>query len=440
VSKKHRVLFLALFLFSPFVYSNYKPLPGYYIDLKGDSIHCTIDFSNWSLNPGTIQVQVNNGMKEFGPEDIKGFGVAGYDDYLSAKVTYHTNPVSGEDLPKNYSDNTVTKVCFLKVLRKNVYSLYSLKLPARAYFFVSYPDNSFVELVYRAKLSHDSLSEDQSYRNQMLALFTHEGISQRYFEQISELPYNGSNIGALIDDLNEANTGVKTAKKKSRLQMDVFAGILQNSFPTSFDAHYTKDLQFTSQITPTFGANFLYPLPGKYFKIGLALGYNGYNRTVNTSGSYQTNQPPNYVSTSVYSETITTKNSLLYSNLYLMYIINPEGNARFYVKGGINYYFSFAYNKNDVNMKWSRTETGVMNGNNPFVDHYGDSVQLITVKNYFISFKGAAGVNFGRSSLEFSYSPPVQIGTTSEDYLLAGNQSDFKFATLGLCFYFKLFD
>jgi hypothetical protein len=439
MSIKHSLLFIIQFFVSLFVYPNYKPHPGYYLSLNGDSVHCTIEFSNGALSPRTIEVHVNGSMKEFGPDDIKGFGVTGYGDYISSKVTYHTNPVSGEDLPENYSDNTETKSCFLKVLRRNVYSLYSLVMPERSYLFISSPDKSFAELVYRAKRSNDSLSEDQSYRNQMLALFANEGISQKYFSQISEVSYNGSAIGALVNVLNEAHTGVKAGKKTANLQMDVFAGILQNAFPTSFNGHYTIGLRFNSQISPTFGVNFLYPLPGKNFGVGLSLGYNGYNCTINTSGSYISNTVPNQTSTSVYNETITTKNSLLYSNLYLMYMINPAGRIRYYLKGGLNYYFSFDYNKNEVNLKWTRTETGVVNGNMPYVDHYGDSGQLITMKNYFISFKCAGGVNFGRSFLELSYSPPVQIAATSGDYYLSGNQTDFKFSSVGICFYFMLF-
>jgi hypothetical protein len=437
-NKKNVLCFVLLFL-SQFAYPNYKPRPGYYINLKGDTIHCNIEFNNWTISPGNVQVLENNNLKEFGPNDIRGFGVTENGDYLSSTVTYHTNPISGEDLPKNYSDNTETKSCFLKVLKKNVYSLYSLILPARRYLFISYPDKPIVELVYRAKRSNDSISEDDSYRNQMLALFANEGISQSYFEQISGLSYSASEVGAMIDILNEANTGVKTTKKSGNLQIDVFAGILQNAFPTSFDSHFTTANQFKSQISPTFGVNFMYPLPGKKFKIGLALGYNGYHCTINNSGSFQTVEGPSRHSTSDYNETITTENSFLVSNLYLMYLVNPLGSTRFYLKGGINYNFSLEYVRNAVNMQWSRTENGVQNGNMPFQNHYGDAGELIATNNYFISFKCAAGVNFGRSFLEVSYSPPVQIGTASEDIALSGNQTDFKLSTLGICLYFMLF-
>lgn len=436
--QKQTVLFLFLFFISQFAYPNNKLLPGYYINMKGDSVQCNIEFSNWAISPGTVLVQENNGMKEFGPNEIRGFGISGHVDYVAATVTYHTDPVSGEDLPKNFTDITETKSCFLKVLKRNVYSLYSLTLPARRYLFVSYPGKSFEELLYRVKRTNEVLTEDQSYRNQILALFTKEGISQKYFGQISELSYEGPDVGALIDVLNETNTGVKIPKKSGNFQMDIFAGILQNSFPTTFKSNYSNANQFKSQISPTFGINFLYSLPGNFFKVGLSMGYNGYDCKIHNSGTYVTDQRPNYYSTSVYDETIYSKNNLLVTSLYVMCLVNPADRARCYLKGGINYNFSLTYNKSGVNVDWKRAETGLQNGTIPFKYNYGDYVEWISMKNYFVSFKCAAGVNVGRGSLEISYSPPVQIASANSDIYLSGVQPDFKVSTLGICFYYML--
>ena len=44
-------------------------------------------------------------MREFHPEDILGFGVFGYDEYRSAKVSYHVNPKEGTDIPGQFSDS-----------------------------------------------------------------------------------------------------------------------------------------------------------------------------------------------------------------------------------------------------------------------------------------------------------------------------------------------
>src|SRR5664279_106427 len=101
-----QILFsIFLFLISTSVYPHTKVFPGYYIDLKGDSVHCNVDFNDWNMNPNIIRVQVNSSWKEFSPEEIKGFGVYGYDDFTSARVSFHTNPISGKDFPENFSDS-----------------------------------------------------------------------------------------------------------------------------------------------------------------------------------------------------------------------------------------------------------------------------------------------------------------------------------------------
>src|SRR5450631_1605137 len=73
-NRRNLLCFVLLFL-SQFAYPNSKPFPGYYIDSKGDTVRCNIEFNDRNRNPETIKVQVNGSMKEFGPEDIRGFGV-----------------------------------------------------------------------------------------------------------------------------------------------------------------------------------------------------------------------------------------------------------------------------------------------------------------------------------------------------------------------------
>src|SRR5579863_10555660 len=93
-------------------------IPGYYIDNKGDSVHCRIEYNDWYANPTTINVEVNNIHKTLGVADIKGFGVTGYGDYQTATVSYHPGPIVGNNLPENFSDKMVTKTVFLAVLVK----------------------------------------------------------------------------------------------------------------------------------------------------------------------------------------------------------------------------------------------------------------------------------------------------------------------------------
>jgi hypothetical protein len=132
-----RLAFFSLIFvsFSQFSFSNTKLFPGYYLLKNGDTVQCQLEFGDWNMNPQSIQVQVGTETRNFKPEEIGGFGVTGYSDYISATVTYHTSPVSGNYIPELLSDSTETGSCFLKVLDNGPYPLYDLLTQSRVYFF-----------------------------------------------------------------------------------------------------------------------------------------------------------------------------------------------------------------------------------------------------------------------------------------------------------------
>jgi hypothetical protein len=62
VSGKLVFLSISFFLLSQAARSNIKHLPGYYIDLKGDSVFCNIEFTDWNKTPKIIRAEVNNSV------------------------------------------------------------------------------------------------------------------------------------------------------------------------------------------------------------------------------------------------------------------------------------------------------------------------------------------------------------------------------------------
>jgi len=429
-----------LFFITLTAYSDGKLFPGYYINLNGDTVHCNIEFNDWNINPKTIQVQVNGSVKEFGAEDVKGFGVFGYGDYTAVKVSYHLNPISGNNLPENFSDSTDIKTWFLKVIEKGYYSLYSLTFSERAYFFMGYHDSSVSELIYRIREKNDSLVADEHYKKDLLSLFTKEGISSKYFNRINNASYTSSDLGSLVNILNENRTGVRNKKKtSSEFQVEVFIGGIRNSFPTIFDGAYSEANQFKPEYSLAGGLNFLFAIPGyfKSFKIGLSVGYNGYNNKINQSGTRTDSVSANFYSTTVYSETLTAKNSFLLTNLYVMYLINPLSKIKVYVKGGLNYNFSL--NKDvDVNTTYTASTSGIRNGNVPFQSNAAGTHSLVTIKDGFVSFIGSVGIMEGRSKLEFSYWPATNLAAPTGDPM-DPSLNTFKYGSLGVFYYFSLF-
>jgi hypothetical protein len=438
---KH-ISFLLFFLFIAFAgYSNSRLFPGYYINLQGDSVHCKIEFNDWNLNPKTIRIEVGNKKMEFAPTDIRGFGVDGYDDYLSARVQFHTAPISGKDVPLEFSDSVSTTTFFLKILDRGYYSLYDLVYPERVYLFMQHQDSSIAELVYRTKSINDTLFADPQYKNVLLSLFVQEGIGDKNFNRISNTLYNASDVQSLFKILNESHGGYNYHKTtKQEFQVQLYVGGIRNAFPTTVIGTSEVLHHFDPSTAFTGGVNLLFSIPGKFnaFKVGLSAGYNSYNleRTEHSTSSFYESDA--YHGTTTFDDTLTTKNSLIQTNFYLMYMINPLSSLKFYLKAGISYNFSLNTD-NSVDEKYFGASVFVRNGNPPVtspVENPGNS--LIQIKKSYLTPLFGIGVAYGRNTLEFSYYLPAEIG--GEPIGIQGTPSQaFKISSMSLSYSFSVF-
>jgi hypothetical protein len=423
------------------VYPNFRLLPGYYINQHGDSVHCNIEFSDRNFDPVTVKVEVNNEKKEFSANEIRGFGVYGYNDYISATVSMHTAPIQGDNIPAQFSDSVSTKTCFLKILTRGHYSLYSLARPERVYLFMAYKDSSMTELLYRVRNNNDSLVEDQSYKKTIFNLFVQEAMVNKYFNRINTVPYTASEIKSLFNILNGSSGGASYRKKSSReFQVQLYAGGIRNAFPTVFTGHFSDVYQFKPSYSVGGGINLLYSIPGLFraFKLGLSAGYNNYNLRITKSGTASYYESSNYYQDVVYDDTLTLKNALIQTNFYLMYLINPLSEVKCYVKAGIN--CNFPLNGDvSVNEKNAGTTLGVLNGNPPTTGSFrNDDQPVIYLKGTYLTPLFAAGINTGRHTLEFSYYLPSDIADKRTTF--AGRvDRTFRISSMTFCYYYTLF-
>jgi hypothetical protein len=441
MTRKKIYISLSFLLIALAGFSNSKPFPGYYISQKGDTIRCNIDFNDWNINPKSIKVEANNKKTEFGPGDIRGFGVDGYDDYLSAIVQYHTAPVSGKDVPAEFSDSVSAKSFFLKILNRGFYSLYDLVTPERVYLYMQQHDGKIAELVYRTRISNDSLIADQHYKNVILSLFVQEGLGDKYFNRISNSAYSPSEIQSLVKILNEGHGGPSYQKKSSQeFQVQLYVGGIRNSFPTPVSGIYYSVFQFDPSYSVTGGLNLLYSIPGQFkaFKVGLSAGYNGYQYNVGKAFKDSFYQSQYYHGTEAYNDTMRMKNSMIQTNFYLMWLVNPLGNMNCYLKAGISYNFSL---NTDVSINESNagTTSTVRNGLPPVPDSFQNSEHSINAlkKNYLAPLFGI-GLIHGRHTLEFSYFFPADLG--SEVNSTDGSFGPaFKISSMSLAYHFTVF-
>jgi hypothetical protein len=424
-------------LFAQKAYSNVQLFPGYYIDSNGDSVRCKIEYNDWLRNPGTIAVEVNDTRKTLGPADIKGFGITGYGDYRSATVSYHLGPVTG-DLPGEYSDKTETNSCFLLVLVNGPYCLYELTLQERYYFFINEKDGPVTELVYRVRQSEMMISEDEQYKNLLADYLAREHLSANQLYSAARLTYSKNKLIAIVNRLNEAHSGVKAAPAERAkpgghlLQLDVYAGVTRNTFPSEIATYYAM-ARFPSAFSPEAGIGLHIVFPGQFnaFSIGLTVGYASFKCSTSPSGS-----TTEYVQSSTwydsvnYTENLTVSNTLLTTNLYFMYLVPGSGKVRYYGKLGVNTLFllkpnGYAYSN------WSGNYTAYHGSNPPYPDG-GHSGTYESIAFGFNAASGeiAIGAETGRHRVEVVYCSPAELGAT--------NQPSFQLSRLGLYYFFTV--
>jgi hypothetical protein len=407
-----------------------KLFPGYYIDNKGDSVFCDFRFNDWRINPKSVVAVTGGRTVALTPSDIKGFGVTGYSDYTSKTVTYHKGSIAKLNIDDEFSEGTDTATVFLKILIRDNYSLYELILPERPYYFFSENDGPISELVYRIKQNNMKVDEDQQYKKTLFTLFEKEGVSSQYVNAINIMNYGANSIRSMMRILNEKHSGVKYKKRKEKpmINLDLYAGAMMHVFPAQLTGRYTSNNKLGNAFSPSGGANLLFFVPGNFHSLGLgvSIGVGSYNGSSENRDSVVNNTSLNYHYTTFYHERLTMKNTMLMTDLYAMYFINPKDRFRFFVKGGINLNFSLT-NDNELRSDYDSQTKGLRNGNPTHSSEKGSEIVGET-RNLYYDLKGALGLMTGRHKFEFVYYSPSNIGPLQS--VKIGSQAFYYYYTI----------
>jgi hypothetical protein len=432
------ITFLIFASFSQKAYSNDHLSPGYYIDNKGDSVLCKIEYNDWNKNPGTIVVEMNNTRKTLGPTDIRGFGVTGYADYRSATVSYHPGPLQGSDLPEEFSDKIETKDYFLLVLVKGPYSLYELALAERFYFFISEQSSPPTELIYRVKQSEMAISEDEQYKNLLAQYVIQEHLGDQESYSIKRLTYSPTKLIAVVDRLNEAHSGEKTAPTQKAktgagvIQLDIFGGGVLNSFPTGFSTYFAT-AKFPSAFSPAGGLALRIVFPGHFnaFSLGLEVGYSTFKSSTTISGITQVDvESSTWYTQANYRENLSVSNSLLMTKVFFMYLLPGSGKIRYYGKLGLNAEYLLKSSGN-VYSNWSANYTDYHSTYPPYSGGSNSGTyEALSLGNGSLSADIALGGQAGRHRIEVAYNSPMNLGGIG--------QPTFKMSSFGLFYFFTI--
>ena len=168
-------LLLLLLLIHLISYSQENFIPGYIINLKGDTVFGFINYRNWKTCPDKILFKVAPGISEteYNPSGLKGFSTAGR-IYESGVVQIEISPINKNYLEYDPEFKFLTDTVFLQARFRGTKSLFLFIDNGRRDYFYTWNDTSFALLEYKRYLvklddrSHIYLHENKKYVGQLI--------------------------------------------------------------------------------------------------------------------------------------------------------------------------------------------------------------------------------------------------------------------------------
>jgi hypothetical protein len=345
-------------LTAPSVFGKQNFLPGYLINLQGDTIQGFIDYQEWSNNPEEV------GFKEskyrtpvyYGSHDIHGFGVLDK-HFVSANVQREISPFKDHLLEADPNLHLEWVHVFLQKLVASDKSLYYLKDADDKEHFYILEDTSLTLLLHKVYIEYSNNVRKEYHNMRYIGQLT------RYFwdrpdilKEIANTYYSRSDLESLFEHYLK-----KTGQKKAFVNQD-------------------------SRVTGTYGI-----VAGtSVTMLGIETDYlnAGFGPSVNFTGGFSADfaMAGNFRNWSFYNE-------LLYSsyksdNTYSHYL--PAGWEK----------FDFKYLKLNSMVRYDAGllffGAGLSNG--LCIDHYGSDDS--DFRTYEIGLLFGAGIRYKRFSLE----------------------------------------
>ncbi len=403
---------------------NPRLYPGYYLTREGDTVKCNIELENWNRNPVLVHGEGPQGPLYFTAEQTKGFGVYGRVDYISARVTYHTEATSGTDLPSKFSNKTETRWCFLKVLNLGNFGLFELQTDQRTVFFLSDHGSEPMELIYRVAIEGTSVNEDNNYREVLMMMFNKEGMGDQHNRKITRASYNADDLQSLVSALNGTRSSQQfVASKSTPFELFFLAGLREFTFPSPFTGVYSINNHFSPSISPLLGFGVFYNLDPqtRRARIGLSVGYSRYQNHLTVSGKAGRYISQNFWDSTTYTEHLQGSNSLITSNLFFSYAFNSGSALRYYAKAGL--YLTFSFKASGITSDYTGQYTYARNGIIYGPQAVGGQYALFGVSQNYGDFFIGGGLELRRNRLDLSYYLPSYTGRfngTSTNFKIGG--------------------
>jgi hypothetical protein len=415
--KKLSFLLLGLvFAANCFAQKNY--MPGYIINLQGDTVNGFINYRNWKTCPDQIGfiTALESAETVYHPSELKGFSTAGR-IYESAVVQIETSRINKNYLEYGAAFKFRTDTVFLQARFRGAKSLYLyIDNDRRDYFYVL-EDTSFTLLEYKRYLEK---TDDNSQ------IFLHEnnkyiGQLTMYLQQCPSLKpkidvtgyYTGS-IEKLFREYSKC-TGEKyvfTRKNgERRTEFGLFAGTSLTW--TSLNGNLDKYLE---SVDMGLSTNFSFGMLFDFFKFAKAQKWSWSNEFLVTSFKYEGTLYEYTDENNSTTSTTTLNGGYLKWHTLARYKI-PVGKFTFYAEAGPSIGVG-GLGTNEINMA---------------INFYGqprhkEQVAIEDIKKFEFGLTGGGGVRLKRFTLTSRY----EFGTGFVDNADLSSSSNRIYIFLGI--------
>jgi hypothetical protein len=196
------ILFVLIFMLSLVTHAQENFIPGYIIQMDGDTSRGYIDFRNWRINPEKISFKVNpqGETTVYTPVQINGFSVSG-NVYQSAFVTIETSPDNHQFLETDPELKLQEDTAFLQLLVRGKKSIYHyLTRDEKNQFYIP-GDSVFELLVYKKYLTdkdNNGIMYTAEYKKYAGQLSVYLNDCPTIQEKITRLQYKKQSLEKLF--------------------------------------------------------------------------------------------------------------------------------------------------------------------------------------------------------------------------------------------------
>ncbi|MDB5192671.1 MAG: hypothetical protein JWQ96_2234 [Segetibacter sp.] len=258
------VIFIICF-FSVNRSSAQKVLPGFYLNLNGDTINGSFEYKEWDNNPAQVTfINNNKNAVQLLPAGCLQFTVSGVETYVSRRFERLINPIefTMTDNRWDTSDQYESKHGFLLLLAESdSYTLLVFKDKIRENFFMEHKaTGALAELKNKVIMESNTnmLKYVDTYKKQLYSFYSPiAGEAYKLSDRLNNLAYDEKSLIAFVQSFSTKTSSIKKSKAYPA-EFLVFGGGAYNTLTvTPNDPGIIQtQLNYPSAISPVFGIGY----------------------------------------------------------------------------------------------------------------------------------------------------------------------------------------